>query len=156
MEDNTVLNNLLKDDPQIIKLIGPITDPIIKVPNRLLIITDTINKYITSENTDHHIMIQQLSEKYKQELKNYKYLDIISDHLIEKKILVIPKKTLKLSNIYYVKQILRNDAGNIIGINAKANKSKVSRKILLLKNYIFEYIGEKNDIRDLLENLIIT
>jgi len=153
---NSDLQLLIQDDQELQKIVKFYIDPVKKKPERLVVIQNVLDKYIPNENEFNNIVIKKITDKYKNELKNFKYATRPGKLLIGQEIIFVSRKTQKISKLMDIVDIKKNDFNEIVGISVKSKRARTNKYIAFLKNYIFKYvpIDERSNIRDMLENFI--
>lgn len=144
------LKNLLEENSYLKKFIKLHEDPAKHVPERLKDIKKVLDIHFKEENELNNVIIKQIQDKYKNELNKFEYTK--NTHiLLGKQIIYISRRTHKISKIMDVIDYKKDEFDKIIGILVKSKRARVLKFVSFLKNYIFEYVGNKNnDLEDLL------
>lgn len=125
-------------------------------PNRIIEIEKIIDKYFYDGDSDEKLtIVNKMMDKYKSELKNYKYVSKMTNLEIGQEIKYISRRNYKISGVTYITDIEKDVQGNILYIVGKTKMARVSKKISDLKSLIFIYYPDGNTpLKDLLKNMI--
>lgn len=151
------INELLLCVPDLKNIIKIYQDPYSHDPHRLIEIEKIIDEYFPENNKNNDIVVTKIIDKYKTELKNFKYIENPNDSIMGKNIKFVSRTSHKLSNIFIVTDIIKNIDGLYVGLNISAKKAKTTKYISFIKNYIFEYIDTRkgnSNIHNLINNFI--
>lgn len=153
--DEFNISELIKNDSTLTKIVTIFKDPFQAKPSRFIHIQNIIDKYIPDENVFNNIVIKKITDKYKNELKDYKYVNMPRKLLTGQQIIYVSRKNFKISKIVDIIDYKFNDFGEIVAIIVKSKRAKVTKNISFLKNYIFKYIPfeERSNLRNIIENI---
>src|SRR5579883_722541 len=142
---NSDIKNLLEENSYLKKIVKLYEDPSKQVPERLKDIKKILDKHFNEENEFNNIIIKQIKDKYKDELNKFEYVKNTDNLIIGKEIIFVSRRTQKKSKIMDIVDFKKDEFDRIIGILVKSKRARVPKFVSYLKNYIFEYVGNKNN-----------